>query len=191
MILSRSVLRRCLSGISSSHVRNMAGRSGFSSSSGDKADFGFKEVSADEKESLVRNVFSSVANKYDIMNDFMSFGTHRLWKDEFVNMIGFEDAAKADPNYLPRHLDVAGGTGDIAFRSTVEISKHYNRRIEEMRKFSELSDESERPVVVFDINPEMLEVGKSRAAKLVGADTDLVIILAFPLCSFVDLSLIL
>ena len=53
-----------------------------------KTDFGFRDIPKEEKESLVHNIFSRVASKYDIMNDFMSMGTHRLWKDELINMIG-------------------------------------------------------------------------------------------------------
>jgi 2-methoxy-6-polyprenyl-1,4-benzoquinol methylase len=79
-----------------------------------KTDFGFKEVDKDEKERLVKNVFSSVASKYDVMNDFMSVGVHRLWKDEFVSMMGLKASANTDPHYVPRLLDVAGGTGKDA-----------------------------------------------------------------------------
>ena len=73
-----------------------------------KATFGFKEVQAEEKPALVQGVFESVAKKYDIMNDFMSAGVHRLWKNTFMNMI--------NPQSDMILLDVAGGTGDIAFR---------------------------------------------------------------------------
>ena len=50
------------------------------------------------------------------MNDLMSAGTHRLWKDKLVSMVGLGAALRTDSKYIPRHLDVAGGTGDIAFR---------------------------------------------------------------------------
>lgn len=135
-----------------------------------KADFGFREVNSDDKERLVKGVFSSVASKYDIMNDLMSGGVHRLWKDEFVNMIGINAAAKVDPNYVPRHLDVAGGTGDIAFRSALQISKAYNSKLHEMKNSGELDEPSKRPIIVCDINPEMLAVGKDRASSQVGHD---------------------
>lgn len=73
-----------------------------------KATFGFKDVDIPEKLSLVTGVFNSVAQKYDIMNDLMSFGIHRMWKDALVNMIR--------PMPHDTLVDVAGGTGDIAFR---------------------------------------------------------------------------
>jgi hypothetical protein len=63
-------------------------RSLSSSSNSDFADFGFQTVKASQKQDMVKEVFSRVANKYDIMNDLMSMGTHRLWKDEFVSMMG-------------------------------------------------------------------------------------------------------
>ena len=65
------------------------------------------EVTSGEKRTLVDDVFSDVANKYDLMNDLMSFGIHRVWKEEFCRMI---------PNLNSNILDVAGGTGDISFR---------------------------------------------------------------------------
>lgn len=141
-----------------------------SSNSGGKADFGFKDVDAREKEKLVREVFSSVASKYDVMNDLMSFGIHRIWKDEFVNMIGLGAAAKIDPNYIPRHLDVAGGTGDIAFRSVTSMGKVFRPAIQERLGSNAFEAAETRPVVVCDINPEMLTVGRSRAITQVGAD---------------------
>ena len=72
------------------------------------ASFGYAEVDAREKESLVRGVFERVAPSYDVMNDLMSAGVHRLWKDYFVSKVGVFAGMT--------HLDVAGGTGDIAFR---------------------------------------------------------------------------
>ncbi len=74
----------------------------------DTVAFGFREVGADEKKGLVREVFSSVASRYDLMNDLMSAGVHRLWKDAFVDWL--------NPQPGMAILDVAGGTGDIAFR---------------------------------------------------------------------------
>lgn len=141
-----------------------------SSSSHKKADFGFKDVDASDKEKLVRSVFSSVASKYDVMNDLMSFGIHRIWKDEFVSMIGLGASAKIDSNYLPRHLDVAGGTGDIAFRSVSTLAKVYRPIIQDKITANEFADVKNRPVVVCDINPEMLAVGKSRAVSQIGAE---------------------
>src|ERR1700761_1047043 len=72
------------------------------------ASFGYRDVPEGEKEALVREVFSSVAKRYDLMNDLMSGGVHRLWKDAMVEWL------TPQPGW--RVLDVAGGTGDIAFR---------------------------------------------------------------------------
>ena len=69
-------------------------------------DFGYQEVNPDDKERLVKGVFSNVASKYDLMNDCMSLGMHRLWKDHFVETIGIKAAAKADNSYVPKFLDV-------------------------------------------------------------------------------------
>src|SRR5215467_14115066 len=74
----------------------------------DTASFGYRDVPEAEKEGLVREVFSSVAGRYDLMNDLMSGGVHRLWKDAMVEWL--------NPQPGWRVLDVAGGTGDIAFR---------------------------------------------------------------------------
>jgi demethylmenaquinone methyltransferase / 2-methoxy-6-polyprenyl-1,4-benzoquinol methylase len=76
-----------------------------------ETDFGFRRVNTDEKQSLVNDVFAKAAERYDQMNDLMSGGMHRIWKDDFV-------AALNPPRHdVPFHvLDVAGGTGDIAFR---------------------------------------------------------------------------
>src|SRR3954453_8761490 len=74
----------------------------------DTVSFGFRDVAADDKQGLVRDIFSSVASRYDLMNDLMSAGVHRLWKDAFVDWL--------NPQPGMAVLDVAGGTGDIAFR---------------------------------------------------------------------------
>lgn len=97
--------------------------------------FGYQTVEADEKTQRVREVFSRVAEKYDVMNDFMSGGVHRLWKRAFVRRI----------RPLPHHdiLDVAGGTGDISFL---------------------MYKNGQSNITVSDINPEMLQVGQARAA---------------------------
>jgi demethylmenaquinone methyltransferase/2-methoxy-6-polyprenyl-1,4-benzoquinol methylase len=97
--------------------------------------FGYEQVDPAEKTRRVGEVFASVARRYDIMNDLMSAGMHRLWKDDFVRAL--------NPRAGERILDMAGGTGDIAFR----IAR------------------SGADVVVADINPNMLEVGRERAAK--------------------------
>ena len=72
----------------------------------DTVSFGFKDVARTEKQGLVRNVFDRSARKYDLMNDLMSLGVHRVWKDITVT--------KAGPRPGARLIDVAGGTGDIA-----------------------------------------------------------------------------
>ena len=101
----------------------------------DKVNFGDELVSPDEKTRRVGGVFSSVARNYDLMNDLMSGGMHRLWKDRFV--------AKVKPRRGEKILDMAGGTGDVAFR---------------------MADKG-AAVTVSDINPDMLAVGMERAEK--------------------------
>jgi len=96
--------------------------------------FGFQTVGEAEKRDKVLSVFHNVADKYDMMNDVMSAGVHRIWKDYFVS--------KINPNKDMKLLDVAGGTGDIAFR---------------------FLDSGGGSVVVCDINPSMLGVGQDRA----------------------------
>lgn len=104
--------------------------------------FGFQTVPEEAKETLVKGVFSSVAANYDLMNDAMSLGVHRLWKDTFV------DELKPGKRGAIRCLDVAGGTGDIALRILdYAREKYYDR---------------ETSVEVLDINPEMLKEGKRR-----------------------------
>ncbi|RAL62636.1 hypothetical protein DID88_004482 [Monilinia fructigena] len=83
--------------------------------------FGFETVLEAEKEARVAGVFSNVAASYDTMNDFMSLGIHRLWKDHFVRSInpGFTPPSSSSPSSPSpgwKMLDIAGGTGDIAFR---------------------------------------------------------------------------
>src|ERR1700710_899031 len=72
------------------------------------ASFGYRDVPAAEKAGMVRQVFESVAPRYDLMNDLMSGGVHRLWKNALVDVV--------NPRSGEKFLDVAGGTGDIAFR---------------------------------------------------------------------------
>jgi demethylmenaquinone methyltransferase/2-methoxy-6-polyprenyl-1,4-benzoquinol methylase len=98
-----------------------------------KAKFGFKEVEAFQKESLVQGVFSSVAPKYDIMNDLMSFGLHKIWKRDLISEIS--------PSGGDILLDVAGGTGDVAHR------------------FLQAGGSS---AVVVDLNEEMLKEGQAK-----------------------------
>jgi demethylmenaquinone methyltransferase/2-methoxy-6-polyprenyl-1,4-benzoquinol methylase len=102
----------------------------------EKANFGFREVPAGEKAGMVRGVFDSVAGRYDLMNDLMSLGVHRLWKAAFLDWLA--------PRGGARLLDVAGGTGDIAVR--------YRAR-------------GGGPVIVCDINHAMIEKGVERAER--------------------------
>ena len=97
--------------------------------------FGFKDVPRDEKARLVGDVFSSVADKYDVMNDFMSFGVHRLWKKFTI----------ARSRVRPGHkvLDVAGGSGDLAAAFAKKVS-------------------STGEVILTDINAAMLERGRAK-----------------------------
>jgi len=105
------------------------------------ASFGFREVPEDQKKDLVREVFSSVARKYDLMNDLMSGGVHRLWKDAMVEWL--------NPQPGWQVLDVAGGTGDIAFRIAETVRARGG----------------EAEIVVCDINADMLNEGKRRATE--------------------------
>lgn len=126
--------------------------------------FGYKEVTEDEKSRLVGNVFSSVASNYDVMNDLMSGGLHRLWKDRLVS----------DLNPFPgmKHLDVAGGTGDVAFRILERIKNVRQRALRDVQDDSLLE---ETRIFVCDINPNMLNVGKTRAQERgLGKDKSLI-----------------
>ncbi len=98
--------------------------------------FGYQRVDPKRKTELVLDVFHSVARRYDLMNDLMSGGAHRLWKDRLIRMIRPRDTMK--------FLDVAGGTGDIAFRLHKATGGH-------------------APITVCDINASMLKVGEARA----------------------------
>jgi len=117
------------------------------------ADFGFEKVTTAEKAQKVYGVFEAVASNYDVMNDAMSAGVHRVWKDYFVRKL------------LPirpgtQILDVAGGTGDIAFRIAKNIEL-YNKKNE-----ISVEDSKRSSIVVSDINEAMLEVGQKRALQL-------------------------
>ena len=78
----------------------------------DEIDFGFQSVPRAQKESLVKDVFNSVAKNYDVMNDLMSMGVHRLWKDALMDWLA--------PQPSQTLLDLAGGTGDVALRFSKE-----------------------------------------------------------------------
>lgn len=113
--------------------------------------FGFKEVREEEKSKMVGNVFSSVAKNYDLMNDLMSAGLHRLWKDRLVS--------KLNPFPGMHHLDVAGGTGDVAFRILENVNSVKRRAMQDLSN----SLQEETQIYVCDINPNMLNVGRKRA----------------------------
>ncbi len=103
--------------------------------------YGFHRVGAGEKQPLVDAVFHKVANRYDLMNDLMSGGLHRLWKDGLVTWLN----PPKRPGY--QVLDVAGGTGDVAFRIVEASARHAH-------------------ATVLDINGPMLAVGRDRADRL-------------------------
>ncbi|MFC0225961.1 bifunctional demethylmenaquinone methyltransferase/2-methoxy-6-polyprenyl-1,4-benzoquinol methylase UbiE [Serratia aquatilis] len=98
-------------------------------------DFGFRTVARDEKQAMVANVFHSVAAKYDVMNDLMSFGIHRIWKRFTIDCSGVRRGQRV--------LDLAGGTGDLA------------------AKFSRMVGEQGQ-VVLADINDSMLKMGREK-----------------------------
>ena len=103
----------------------------------DRTHFGYREVGEGEKPSLVKGVFQSVAGRYDLMNDLMSGGIHRLWKSAMVDWL--------NPRPGLRLLDTAGGTGDIAFRVLDRL------------------EPGTAEVIVCDLTAEMLRVGRDRA----------------------------
>jgi demethylmenaquinone methyltransferase/2-methoxy-6-polyprenyl-1,4-benzoquinol methylase len=105
------------------------------------ASFGFRGVRLGDKQALVDDVFHSVARRYDLMNDLMSGGLHRLWKDALVSALNPPQTGRPF-----RVLDAAGGTGDVAFR-LVERSRGHVK------------------ITVADVNASMLEIGRERAEK--------------------------
>lgn len=109
------------------------------SKSKDTIDFGYQQVDKEAKQGLVANVFNSVAKKYDVMNDVMSFGIHRLWKRYTIDCSGVRSGMKV--------LDLAGGTGDL--------TAQFSRRVGPTGE-----------VVLADINEAMLEVGKDKLRNL-------------------------
>ncbi|KAF7892011.1 hypothetical protein EAF00_008313 [Botryotinia globosa] len=137
---------------SSSTQTSSAGAS--NSNNGRTTHFGFQTVPEAEKEARVAGVFSNVAASYDTMNDFMSLGIHRLWKDHFVRSInpGFTPPASSTSTSSPqgwKMLDIAGGTGDIAFR-LLDHATNINKS-------------PSSSITISDINPEMLAEGRKRS----------------------------
>ena len=108
---------------------------------GETTHFGFRDVPLEDKQTLVNEVFHSVASRYDLMNDLMSMGLHRVWKDIMINTL---NPPKSEAPFAL--LDVAGGTGDIAFRAAKAAGAGFR-------------------ATVCDINADMLQVGRDRAAK--------------------------
>jgi len=151
--------------------------SNLNSDSSKTTHFGFEEVPVDEKQDRVLGVFQNVAEHYDVMNDLMSGGLHRLWKDELLTMTGVAPMAAAlrrantttnsnpvqssssTSGRLLSILDVAGGTGDVAFRF-LEAAKCPERALS--------SGNDEISITVCDINPHMLDVGRRRARNRYG-----------------------
>jgi demethylmenaquinone methyltransferase / 2-methoxy-6-polyprenyl-1,4-benzoquinol methylase len=101
--------------------------------------FGFRDVALEDKQTLVNDVFHSVASRYDLMNDLMSLGLHRVWKDLMINAL---NPPRGDTPFAL--LDVAGGTGDIAFRAAGAAGSGFR-------------------ATVCDITPDILGVGRARA----------------------------
>jgi ubiquinone/menaquinone biosynthesis methyltransferases len=99
--------------------------------------FGYRKVTSKEKTKLVQKVFSDVAFNYDLMNDVMSLGAHRLWKKEFIEIV--------NPSYNDKIIDVGSGSGDLV----IEIQKKY----------------SNAKIDIVDLNKEMLKEGKKRIKK--------------------------
>lgn len=134
------------------------------------ASFGFKTVKKEERQGMVNTVFANVAAKYDVMNDAMSLGVHRIWKNEFVNSIGLlkpntiydASTGKSHEEKL-QIVDVAGGTGDIAFRIW-ERARNYSKSYYTIMPVQ---------ITIVDINANMLEVGKARAKERNIPDEDI------------------
>ena len=105
----------------------------------DKTHFGYRTVETEEKQHLVGAVFDSVAQKYDVMNDLMSFGVHRLWKQYTINQSGVRHGQRV--------LDLAGGTGDLAAKMSERVGV-------------------DGSVILADINESMLAVGRDRMIDL-------------------------
>lgn len=130
----------------------LRGRTGIMTGVGaENTHFGNAQVRLEAKQGLVDDVFHKVAARYDLMNDLMSGGLHRAWKNDLVSLL------RPSRGVSYAHLDVAGGTGDVSFR----ILDKYR---------AERGNDVERKVTVFDINGDMLRVGQDRAQKRFGDD---------------------
>ncbi|XP_056386220.1 2-methoxy-6-polyprenyl-1,4-benzoquinol methylase, mitochondrial [Hyla sarda] len=166
-----SVRRWCLS--SWRKLRPVCPRPVHTQASGKETHFGFQTVPEEEKGERVYHVFESVATKYDLMNDSMSLGIHRLWKDWLLRHM--------NPTPGSQLLDVAGGTGDVAFRFINYIQAQKERlnrnRLHQQENLSwsdiskSYSQEQEDSLVgskavICDINKEMLKVGKEKSLRL-------------------------
>lgn len=116
----------------------------------DETHFGFKQVNRGEKAGLVKEIFSNVAGKYDLMNDLMSAGIHRIWKNKMIEEVFKNVGQISMKDDVMGVIDLAGGTGDIAFRI---VKKAREKKIK-------------CKIDVVDINQEMLDVGKARAVDL-------------------------
>ncbi|ELT92682.1 hypothetical protein CAPTEDRAFT_183291 [Capitella teleta] len=169
--ISRSAARFC-----STTTNNGAGPACSADQMEGETHFGFETVRESEKEERVHKVFHNVASSYDVMNDAMSAGVHRLWKDAFIQRFAPPPGTKL--------IDVAGGTGDIAFRFLNYMNKEHgtsSRPLDieipsriQMEGFSEVQSEEDPTtspsqnahVTVFDINQAMLDEGKKKAERL-------------------------
>lgn len=119
--------------------------------------FGFQTVKEGEKDQKVHEVFKTVAESYDRMNDAMSFGIHRIWKDIFIQRLA--------PSHDTKLLDVAGGTGDISFRFLNYLRVLGKERSQHVEPTTSPESETKK-VTICDINEAMLSVGRERARRL-------------------------
>jgi demethylmenaquinone methyltransferase/2-methoxy-6-polyprenyl-1,4-benzoquinol methylase len=151
------------------HGSDIPGSGSAATADPDTTHFGYRTVRAAEKAGMVRGVFDSVASRYDLMNDLMSGGIHRLWKDSFV--------AQVAPRPGMTCLDVGGGTGDIAFRLLDRMTRRAEQRARQRARM--VGDDIDAAaaedalalappagggrVIVCDINANMISVGRDRA----------------------------
>jgi hypothetical protein len=143
--LRSSLPRRVCAPTLSARLNHAGAGPSIDPNTGKTTHFGFRTIAETDKQGMVKQVFDSVASNYDVMNDAMSLGVHRLWKDEFVVAL---NPGKKGPM---RCLDVAGGTGDIALRILDHAREKYADR--------------ETVVEISDINAEMLKEGYRRFKK--------------------------